>query len=66
MYNFETTLAIIILLILYPILFITRDRVLTKGETEDEYEQRFKANNRAVVIFSLLVMLCVIYNATFY
>ena len=66
MYNFETTLAIIILLIAYPILFVTRERLLAAKETEDEYEQRSKANNRAVVIFSLLVMLGVIYNATFY
>lgn len=66
MYNFETHIAIIALLIAYPIFFVTRDKVLAPKETEDEYEQRSKGNNIAVVIFSLLVMCGVIYNATFY
>ena len=66
MYNFETTTLIIGLLAIYPPLFITRPKVLAAGETEDEYAQRFKANNLAVVVFSFIVMLGVIYNATFY
>ena len=66
MYNLETTIAIIVLLVLYPIIFITRPKLLAAKETEDEYEKRSKANNIAVTIFSLLVILGVVYNATFY
>ena len=66
MYNFETTILIIGLLAIYPPLFITRPKLLAAKETEDEYAQRFKENNLAVTIFSLLVMSGVIYNATFY
>ena len=66
MYNLETHIAIIALLIAYPILFVTRDKVLTKGETEEEYAKRSKANNVAVTAFSTILIFAVLYNATFY
>ena len=66
MYNFETTVLILGLLACYPPLFITRPKMLAAGETEAEYAKRFKSNNIAVTIFSLIVMVGVIYNATFY
>ena len=65
MYNLETNL-IIALLGIYPLIFITRPKELAAGETQDEVDQRFKANNIAVIIFTYFVMLGVIFNATFY
>ena len=66
MYNFETHIAIIALLIVYPIFFVTRDKVLAAKETEAEYARRSKGNNIAVVLFSVLLICAVLYNATFY
>ena len=66
MHEFDTTMLIIGLLIIYPLLFIVSKKELAARETQEQFEKRSKENNIAVSIFSLLVMSGVIFNATFY